>query len=83
MKTLKLFIVMILASVLLPSIGCRKARSRDLYNSQVQRIEAARAGGKITEAQYIRLIQDAENAYSGREDTNRPVPINNNYNYKF
>ena len=81
MKLFKLSIVMILASVLLASCGGRKARSKEMYNSQVQRIEAARAGGKITEAEYLKLIQDAENAYSGREDTNRPASSNYNYNY--
>jgi len=72
---------MILASVLLASCGGRKARSKEMYNNQVQRIETARATGKITEAEYLRLRQDAENAYSGREDTKRPVSSNYNYNY--
>ena len=61
--------------------SCRRERSLNVYQTQVQRIESARQKGKITEAEYIRLINDAENSYSGREDTKRPssnVFINNN-----
>jgi hypothetical protein len=54
----------------------RKARSLERYNTQVERIERAKRSGQLTAAEYIRLIQDAENAYGQREDSKLPTNVN-------
>ncbi len=49
--------------------GCGTT-SQDVYNKQINEADAAYRSGKITTAEYLKLKQDAQNAYLQRKSTN-------------
>lgn len=51
------------------SSGC-SSTSTDAYNQQVSEANAAYQAGKITPAEYLKLKQDAQNAYLARQQNN-------------
>jgi len=49
--------------------GCTTTSS-DAYNKQVNEADAAYQANKISTAEYLKLKQDAQNAYLARQQTN-------------
>jgi PBP1b-binding outer membrane lipoprotein LpoB len=49
--------------------GC-SSTSTDAYNQQVSEANTAYQAGKITPAEYLKLKQDAQNAYLARQQNN-------------
>jgi hypothetical protein len=49
--------------------GC-STTSQEVYDKQISEADAAYRSGKITTAEYLKLKQDAQNAYLQRKNAN-------------
>ena len=69
----KLLIITLLASL----AGCQtqKQKSHQAFQAQIQEIEQARAAGEISKGEYLKLKQDAENAWRQREGQRRQAAM--------
>ena len=61
--------ILILVAAAVIFSGCSSA-STDAYDKQISDANAAYQAGKITPAEYIKLKQDAQNAYLARQQNN-------------
>jgi hypothetical protein len=52
------------------SVGCQ-THSQQVYSSQLNEIEAAKSRGKLSNAEYLQLKHQAQNAHKQREAYNR------------
>ena len=68
---MKKLLLILFAVGMLAGCSSRKQRSLDAYHSQLQVIERAKQSGELSTAEYIRLKQDAENAWRHREGQRR------------
>jgi hypothetical protein len=60
-------LVAIVSFALLASLGTGcSTSSQEAYNNQVEAADTAYKAGKITTAEYLKLKQDAQNAYLSR-----------------
>ena len=64
-------ILILFGAALLAGCQSHRTRSLDAYNAQLQEIEQAKQAGQISTAEYLKLKQDAENAWRHREGQRR------------